>query len=111
MRAALTLPSSLTSSPAPIPTPGQWQLTVGFAGPALAQLVFESSLFRRHCEERRRAGLPQETGLQASLYSCIAETWGALDTPLRLIALCLLLGALFDASLLLDAAMHGPAVS
>ena len=79
--------------------------------PALAQAVLESRLFQRHRQERRREGLPPETGLQAAMYACVHEAWAALDTPLRLVALCLLLGALFDASLLLDAALHGPGAS
>lgn len=83
------------------------QLAAGFALPALAQAVVEAGLFERHNEERRRAGLPPEAGPQARLYSLVQQTWAALDTPLRFLTLCVLLGALFDASLFLDAALHG----
>lgn len=76
------------------------QLTIALALPALAQAWLESRLFQLHQTQRQRAGLPAETGVQATLYAALSSLREALDGPLLVLALWVSLGLLFDLALL-----------
>lgn len=60
-------------------------------------------MFQAHQRLRQQQGLPPERGLQARLYAAIAETADLLDWPLLVLFAWLLMGILFDASVLLCA--------
>ena len=83
----------------PRPPPAA-QLVLGFLLPALGHAWLEARMFARHQRERRRAGLPPESGCQAAVYTSLGGLLEALAWPQALLALGILLSIFFDLSLL-----------
>lgn len=101
LKARIALPTPSPLSPAPSsPRRSYLDLTLGCLLPALIQAAAETRLYRQHCTERRRAGLPRERGWQARVHDELAELAHALDWPQAVVLLWVCLGIAFDLSLL-----------
>lgn len=73
-------------------------ICLGLVLPALVQAAAEARLFREHQHQRQRLGLALEKGWQLRLYSAIDGLREAVDGPAAVLALWVLLGILFDVS-------------
>lgn len=78
-------------------------IALGLVLPALVAALIEAALFHQHQQQRRRAGLPPESGWAAALYGtlyCLLD----LDWLFWAAAAWLLGGVLFDAALVIAGA-------
>jgi len=78
------------------------QLLLGFAIPTIIQAGLESRLYLQHRRQRLRSGLPLEAGWQARLYSLLADVFVNENLVVTLLFLWVLLGAAWEAALLLS---------
>jgi len=79
------------------------QLSVTVVVPALVQAALEAGLFMQHQVQRQQLDLLVEGGMQVRLYDTIRATAEACDWPVAAAALWVLLGLLWDLSVLLVA--------